>query len=68
MSHDGGKLVKEFNDGRIVSVSASTPVTPANRIDHQLVPSNLDRQFYINEAYKQIHNVMAQQSNQLVLF
>lgn len=68
MSHDGGKLVKEFNDGRIVSVSASTPVTPANRIDDHRVPSNLDRQFYIDEALKEIHNVVAQQSNQLVLF
>jgi hypothetical protein len=68
MSSDGGKLVKEFRDGRIVSVSASTPVTPANRICDISVPNNLDRQFYITEALKEVHNVTAKQNNQLSMF
>ena len=68
MSTSGGKLVKEFNDGRIVSVGGSTRVTPANRINDLSMPSNIDRAYYIKEAYKEIDSVLGDKRNQLELF
>jgi len=68
MSNKGGKLVKEYHDGRIVSVSASTPVTPLNRINDNSIPDNLDRSFYIAEANKEIQSVIGHKSTQLVMF
>jgi hypothetical protein len=51
---------------RMVSVEASTLVTPANRIDNQAIPADLDRNYYISEANKEIRSVIG--SNQTALF
>lgn len=68
VSTDGGKLVKQYNDGRILSVNASALVTPANHITNQTIPSNLNRKYYIDEVYKELDGIIPKQSNQLALF
>lgn len=68
MSHGGGKLVKEYSPTRITSVGGSSHITPANRIDDQSIPSDLDRQFYIKEANKEIQFATGDKKNQLGLF
>lgn len=68
VSTDGGKLVKEYHDGRIVSVSASALVTPCNRLTSHAVPLNIERKHYIEEAYKEIENIEGKPTNQLTLF
>jgi hypothetical protein len=68
VSTDGGKLVKEYDDGRIVSVNASALVTICNRISNHQIPLNLDRQYYIDEAYKELENIEGVKTNQLNLF
>lgn len=67
VSTDGGKIVKEFSDGRITSVNASALVTPCNRLDNHSIPSNLDRKWYISEALKEIQSIEGN-TNQLTLF
>lgn len=69
VSTDGGKLVKDFDDGRVVNVNASACVTPANYIDDdKLIPDNLNCKFYIDEAYKEIRVIEVPINNQLKLF
>lgn len=68
VSTDGGKLIKEYNDGRLTNVNASALVTPCNRISNDKVPDNLNRKWYIEEAYKEIREIEAPISNQLALF
>jgi len=68
ISKNGGKLVKEYSKGGITSVNASALVKPCNRIYENIIPDDLDRDYYIKECYKEIHGIEGEKSNQLLLF
>lgn len=65
ISNRGGKLVKEYKDGRRMLVSAEEYVTPLNRIDNHI--ADLDLAYYIKAAYREINNIQPT-TTQLSLF
>lgn len=60
-TENSGILVKDFNDGRRVSVLANKQVIPCNRLNPEKLDANLyplDFEWYVQECNKIIHKIV----------
>jgi hypothetical protein len=58
ISKNSTRLIKDFNDGRQVSIHSSNGVSILNLIDDNINFDDLDKNFYIKECYKIINNII----------
>ena len=66
VSTDGGTLVKEYNDGRIINAESECKCTFANILP-DVFPSNVNYKYYIEQVEKILFSI-EQNSKQLNLF
>lgn len=67
VAKNGGKLVKDFHDGRQTKIMADWQVQPCNRVEDINYFENLNYTFYIKEVEKIIHSIEGNKQ-QLTLF